>query len=191
MESLQLSLDHPELDDSLSRAYLRAEQYLCALRIHNKRILSELTHAILDEVRRRILDGDNREPVHIAMDVIDAHVLNWYAGLTGYRPEALDTDKIRLSLFRADLAKQWSRYFLRAGDIPDPFLAQMRERTLHALPQDGEGADMRPDFLDLGKIGKWAEDTWRLFGKWPVLGAAAGALAYLALIAFVTYFASL
>jgi hypothetical protein len=191
MEPLQLKLDHPELDDPLSKAYLRVEQYLCALRIHNKRILSELTHAILDDVRKRVIAGDAREPVHIAMEAIDQHVVSWYSGLTGQDPSSMETDRIRLSLFRADLAKQWSRYFLRSGDIPEHFRKEMREQTLRAIPESASSGTMQPELLDLGKIGKWAGDTWRLFGKWPVLGACMVGLAYIAAVAFVIYFASL
>lgn len=184
-------MDHPELDDALSKAYLRVEQYLCSLRIHNKRILSELTHAILDDVRKRVLGGDAREPVQIAMDAIDQHVVSWYSGLMRLDSTAMETDRIRLSLFRADLAKQWSRYFLRTGNIPEHFLKEMREQTLRTIPESASSATMQPELLDLGKIGKWAEDTWRLFGKWPVLGAIMAGLAYLAALAFVIYFASL
>jgi hypothetical protein len=191
MEPLQLRLDHPELDDALSRAYIRVEQYLCALRIHNKRILSELTHAILDDVRERVIAGDRREPVHIAMEAIDEHVRSWYGNLTGEAVSRPETDRIRLSLFQADLAKRWSRYFLRSGDIPGPFREEMRERALRSYPESEPAGSMQPERLDLGKIGKWAEDTWRLFGKWPVLTALAGALAYLAVLVFVIYFASL
>lgn len=191
MEPLQLKLDHPELDDALSRAYIRVEQYLCALRIHNKRILSELTHAILKDVRQRVIEGDEREPVHIAMEATEEHVRSWYGRLTGEEKPLPETDRIRLSLFRADLAKRWSRYFLRSGDIPGPFREEMRERTLRSFPESAPGESMQPDRLDLGKIGKWAEDTWRLFGKWPLLQAVIVALAYLAVFAFVIYFASL
>lgn len=191
MESLQLRLDHPELDEALSRAYLRVEQYLCSLRIHNKRILSELTHAILDDVRRKLLEGDNREPLEIAMEAIDSHVASWYSELTGITEKRFHTDRIRLSLFRADLASKWSRFFLRSGDIPDTVRAQMRERTLRAIPETTPGGSMKPEGLDLGKIGKWAEDTWKLFGKWPLLGALTLGLVYFALLAFAVYFASL
>lgn len=192
MEPLQLRLEHPELDDALSRAYLRVEQYLCALRIHNKRILSELTHAILDDVRQRVIAGDQREPVQIAMEAIDEHVRSWYQKLTGENNiQPPESDRVRLSLFRADLAKRWSRYFLRSGDIPGPFREEMRARTLRSTPESAPTGTMRPEGLDLGKIGKWAEDTWRLFGKWPVLSILAGALAYIAVLVFVIYFASL
>jgi len=191
MEPLQLKLDHPELDDSLSKAYLRVEQYLDSLRIHNKRILSELTHAIVDEVRGHILNGDAREAVEIAMDAIDAHVVSWHGELTGLKEKSSHTDSIRLSIFRAELASRWSRFFLRSEEIPEKVKVQMRERTLRASPESEPGESMEPEGLDLGKIGKWAEDTWRLFGKLPVLGALAAGLAYFAVLAFVVYFASL
>ncbi|NBD38322.1 MAG: hypothetical protein GVY10_07130 [Verrucomicrobia bacterium] len=191
MESLRLRLDNPEMDNVLSRAYMRVEQYLCSLRIHNKRILNELTHAIVEDIRQKLLAGDTREPVEIAMDTIDQHVTEWYADLTGSDKDSSHTGVIRLSLFRADLAKQWSRYFLRSGNIPGPFKEQMRERTLKAFPESRDKDAMQPELLDLGKIGKWAEDTWRLFGKWPVLGAFLAGSVYLALVAFIIYFASL
>ncbi len=191
MEPLQLSLDHPELDEQLSRAYLRVEQYLCALRIHNKRILSELTHAILGDVRQRILSGDRREAVDIAMEAIDEHVRAWFNSLTGTGDGRESRDLIRLSLFRSDLARQWSRYFLRSGDIPDTVLQQMRERTLHALPESAPGESMKPEMLDLGAVGRWAEDTWRLFGKWPILGGMILSVIYLVVVAFLVYYASL
>ena len=191
MEPLQLSLDHPELDEQLSRAYLRVEQYLCALRIHNKRILSELTHAILGDVRKRILAGDQRVAVDIAMEAIDQHVRAWFNSITGVGEGQESRDQIRLSLFRSDLARQWSRYFLRSGDIPESVLQQMRERTLHAHPESATGESMQPEQLDLGTVGRWAEDTWRLFGKWPILGGMVLGVIYLLVVAFLVYFASL
>jgi len=191
MEPIQLRLSRPELDGPLSRAYIRVEQYLCALRIHNKRIFSELTHAILEEVRRRLESGDTREPEAIAMDAVERHVENWYASLMGEGVPAEEPDRVRLSLFRADLANQWSRFFLRAGEIPPALKEEMRQQTLRTHPDAELDQRMQAEQLDLGKVGKWAEETWALFGKWPILGILTASAAYGLTIAFLIYFASL
>jgi len=184
-----LALPHPELDDPLSRACLRVEHYLSALRIRNKRIQHELTHAMLDRVRDRLMDDPKLVPEALVMDEIESHVSAWYARVTGREepPERLGTSA-RMSFFNANLAGKWSVWFLREGPWPDEFIAAMREADLHAHPDAATDVRMTPRPLDLGTIGDMADETWRLFGKWPVLGGIAITLAYLGILALILLF---
>ncbi len=190
MEPLSLPpLTHPELDEPLSRACLRVEHYLCALRIRNKRIQHELTHAMLDRVRDRLLAEPTLAPEAAVMAEIERHLSHWYARVTGRDepPETLATS-VRMSFFNADLAGRWTPWFLREGPWPEEFVEALRQADLRSHPDTLPGVRMIAQPLDLGRVGELADETWKLFGKWPVLSFLAVSAAYLLVFFLILLF---
>ncbi|MCC5835772.1 MAG: hypothetical protein JJU20_13655 [Opitutales bacterium] len=190
MDALTIALERPEWDDDLSQAYNRVESYLCALGIRNKRILSEVTHAVIKQSCKHIENGDKRHPVEIAIGLLDSHVASWYAKAVKRSPEKRFAFLSRVSLFRANLTDQWAHHFLRMEDMPKPLSDKLLGIELNSFPEATEPSKMSPSSIDFGPVGKIANETWSLYGKVPLLSFLTIGSAYLMFISFILYFAS-
>lgn len=188
MDSLRFIPPRSEAFVDWTEAYSRVENYLCALRIENKLLQSQLVAQILSRASNRLSEGDSAIPAVLAMEETNRLVNTWFREVLA----AADIEqgdlgsKGRLALFLADLPSRWQNEFLHPGPWPVEFLTAMRSTYLKTGP-DFQKARMKPRAIDLGPVSAVADETWRVIDRWPILGAMAVWGIYLGAIGLVVY----
>lgn len=188
MDSLRFIPPRSEKFIDWTEAYARVENYLCALRIENKLLLSQLVAQVLSKASARLEADSGSIPAVLAMEEANQLVDNWFREvLTAAGVSQTDLGaKGRLALFLADLPSRWQNEFLHPGPWPADFLTAMKSTYLKTGP-DFQKARMTPREIDLGPVSAVADETWRVIDRWPILGAVFVWGIYLGAIGLVVY----
>ncbi len=165
-------------------AYVRAEDYLRAHRIHNRLHQSRLIQQVLERAARRHELEPARSPTVIAAEETEAMMDDWFAEMLDGRGQPHERIAVegRLALLLSDGPQRWPYAFLDHQEIPADFGAAMRAGVIEAGP-DMAVSSMVPRPIDLGPIPEAAGETFERIERWPILRAVllwllfAGALA--------------
>ncbi len=188
MDTLRFIPPRSETFVDWTEAYARVENYLCALRIENKLLLSQLVAQILSRTAERLESDGGAAPSVLAMEEANRLVDSWFSEVLDAAgvPESELGAKGRLALFLADLPSRWQNEFLHPGPWPAEFLKAMKSTYLKTGP-DFQKARMTPREIDLGPVSAVADETWRVIDRWPILGAMLVWGIYLGAIGLVVY----
>lgn len=168
-------------------AYERVENYLCALQIQDRLLLSQLVANILSRAADRV-EGSDKSPSVLAMEEAKKVVESWYGEVLD--AAGLDRSELgsrgRLALFLSDMPRRWQGEFLHAGPWPDEFLKAMKATHMTTGPEFSKG-QMIPRDIDLGPVSAVADETWRVIDRWPIIGAILVWGIYIGIVGLVVY----
>lgn len=153
-------------------AYVRAEDYLRAHRIHNRLHQSRLIQQVLERAARRHELEPARSPTVIAAEETEAMMDDWFAEMLDGRGQPHERIAVegRLALLSSDGPQRWPYAFLDHQEIPADFGAAMRAGVIEAGP-DMAVSSMVPRLIDLGPIPEAAGETFERIERWPILRA--------------------
>jgi hypothetical protein len=156
--------------EAWNEAYVRAEDYLRAHRIHNRLHSSRLVQKILERAARRHEQNPTMDPTTIVAEETEAMMDLWFADVLEERGQAHERIAVdgRLALLLCDGPQKWPYAFLEEERIPDDFAKAMREGVIQAGP-DLAVSSMVPRPIDLGPIPEVAGETLERFEQWPML----------------------
>jgi len=151
-------------------AYVRAEDYLRAHRIHNRLHQSRLILRTLERAARRHAANPALNPTALAAEELEAEMDLWFADMLDSRGQPHERIAVegRLALLLSDGARKWPYTFLDTRQVPAEFQAAMRAGVIEAGP-DMAVSSMVPRPIDLGPIPEVAGETMETFEKWPIL----------------------
>lgn len=151
-------------------AYVRAEDYLRAHRIHNRLHVSRLVQKILERSARRHEQNPGLEPTTVVAEETEAMMDLWFADVLDERGQPHERIAVdgRLALLLCDGPQKWPYAFLDEQRIPDDFKNAMRAVAIQAGP-DMAISSMVPRPIDLGPIPEAAGETLERFERWPLL----------------------
>ena len=151
-------------------AYVRAEDYLRAHRIHNRLHVSRLVQKILERAARRHEQNPGLEPTTVVAEETEAMMDLWFADVLDERGQPHERIAIdgRLALLLCDGHQKWPYAFLDEQQIPPDFAKAMRAVAIQAGP-DMAISSMVPRPIDLGPIPEAAGETLERFEQWPML----------------------
>ncbi len=151
-------------------AYVRAEDYLRAHRIHNRLHQSRLILRTLERAARRHAADPTLNPTALAAEELEAEMDLWFADMLDSRGQPHERIAVegRLALLLSDGARKWPYAFLDTRQVPAEFQAAMRAGVIEAGP-DMAVSSMVPRPIDLGPIPEVAGETMETFEKWPIL----------------------
>ena len=188
MDTLRFIAPRSEKFVDWTEAYARVENYLCALRIENKLLLSQLVAQILSRTSERLEADGAATPAVLAMQEANNVVDNWFREVL--LAAGVDAGEVgpkgRLALFLADMPSRWQNEFLHPGPWPADFLEAMKATFLKTGP-DFQKARMTPREIDLGPVSAVADETWRVIDRWPILGAIFVWGIYLGAVGLIVY----
>ena len=151
-------------------AFVRAEDYLRAHRIHNRLHQSRLIHRVLERAARRHEANPSQSPTALAAEEIEAMMDRWFAEILDERD--LPHDRIavdaRVALLLCDGPQRWPYAFLDDRDFPPDFVQAMRAGAIQAGP-DMAVSSMVPRSIDLGAIPEAAGETIERIERWPIV----------------------
>ena len=156
--------------ESWNEAYVRAEEYLRAHRIHNRLHSSRLIQKILERAARRHEQNPTMEPTTAVAEETEAMMDLWFADVLDERGQAHERIAVdgRLALLLCDGPQKWPYAFLDEQRIPEDFANAMRAGAIQAGP-DLAVSSMVPRPIDLGPIPEAAGETLERFEQWPML----------------------
>lgn len=151
-------------------AYVRAEDYLRAHRIHNRLHQSRLILRTLERAAQRHAADPAANPTALAAEELEAEMDRWFAEMLDSRGQPHERIAVegRLALLLSDGARKWPYAFLDTRQVPPEFQAAMRAGVIEAGP-DMAVSSMVPRPIDLGPIPEAAGETMERFEKWPIL----------------------
>jgi hypothetical protein len=155
---------------SWDNAYDKVENYLTALRIKNKRVLSKLVYQILERANTRLEQTPDGDPAIFAMQEAHKVTSEWYKKVLG-----IDKNKVvappgraHLAVLLADVPNKWLDYFLVDGPWPDEFVKAMKDSFVAAGP-DFKKSTMHHRALELNQPGRMMAETFKLAGRLPLI----------------------
>jgi hypothetical protein len=156
--------------EAWNEAYVRAEDYLRAHRIHNRLHSSRLIQKILERAARRHEQNPSMEPTTAVAEETEAMMDLWFADVLDERGQAHERIAVdgRLALLLCDGSQKWPYAFLDEERIPEDFAKAMRAGAIQAGP-DLAVSSMVPRPIDLGPIPEAAGETLERFEQWPML----------------------
>ena len=156
--------------DAWNAAYVRAEDYLRAHRIHNRLHVSRLVQTILERAARRHEQNPALEPTTLVAEETEAMMDVWFADVLDEQGQPHERVAIdgRLALLLCDGPQKWPYAFLDEDRVPEDFRKAMRTRVIEAGP-DMAISSMVPRPIDLGPIPEAAGETLERFEKWPIM----------------------
>jgi hypothetical protein len=156
--------------DAWNAAFVRAEDYLRAHRIHNRLHMSRLIQKILARAARRHEQNPALDPTTLVAEETEAMMDVWFADVLDERDQPHDRIAIdgRLALLLCDGPQKWPYAFLDEENIPVDFRKGMRAVAIEAGP-DMAISSMVPRPIDLGPIPEAAGETLERFEQWPIL----------------------
>jgi hypothetical protein len=156
--------------EAWNEAYVRAEDYLRAHRIHNRLHVSRLVQKILERAARRHEQNPGLEPTTVTAEETEAMMDLWFADVLEVRGQPHERIAVdgRLALLLCDGPQKWPYAFLDEQRIPDDFKDAMRAVSIRAGP-DMAISSMVPRPIDLGPIPEAAGETLERFEQWPML----------------------
>lgn len=168
-------------------AYERVENYLGALQIQDRLLLSQLVANILSRAAERVGESE-KSPSVLAMEEAKKVVETWYGQVLD--AAGLDHTELgsqgRLALFLSDMPRRWQGEFLHEGPWPDDFLKAIKATHMTTGPEFSKG-QMTPRDIDLGPVSAVADETWRVIDRWPIIGAVLVWGFYIGLVGLVVY----
>ncbi|MFA6286070.1 MAG: hypothetical protein WC661_01700 [Opitutaceae bacterium] len=174
MESVeaQLATFRPKTGtmEAWNAAYVRAEDYLRAHRIHNRLHQSRLIQTLLERAARRHAENPALDPTTLVAEETELLMDEWFGEILGSRN--MSHDRIatagRVALLLSDGAEKWPYGFLDSRSAPPEFTQAMRAGSMQAGP-DMAVSSMVPRDIDLGPITEAAGETLERIEKWPLL----------------------
>ena len=149
-------------------AYHKVENYLLALRIKNKRVLSGLVYRILERAAARLEKSPSKNPTTVAMEEAHEITAEWYRKVLGIEKNEHNIPvRGRLAMLLADVPNKWLKYFLVDGPWPDEFVKAMQDSFLLAGP-DFQKSKMQRRNLDLTRPAIVIAETLKLIERRPV-----------------------
>lgn len=175
--------------EAWNAAYVRAEEYLRAHRIHNRLHQGRLIQRCLERAARRHEANPALDPTTLAIEEMEGMMLGWFEGMLGRASEAAERTPIdgRVALLLADGPQRWPYAFLSTEPAPDAFREAMRASLVRAGP-DMNVSSMVPRPIDLGPLSDAAGETIDRIGKWPVLRTLLLWLVFIASLAAIFHF---
>jgi hypothetical protein len=156
--------------EAWNAAYVRAEDYLRAHRIHNRLHQSRLIQTILERAAVRHATNPALEPTTLAAEETEVLMDEWFAEVLGEKN--LPHDRIavagRVALLLSEGSQRWPYAFLDSRSVPPDFADAMRVSSMKAGP-DMTVSSMVPREIDLGVITEAAGETLERIEKWPLL----------------------
>jgi hypothetical protein len=151
-------------------AYVRAEDYLRAHRIHNRLHTNRLIQKILERAARRHEQNPALEPTTVVAEEMEAMMDLWFGDVLDERGQSHERIAVdgRLALLLCDGPQKWPYAFLDEDRIPEDFSQAMRAGAISAGP-DLAVSSMVPRPIDLGPITEAAGETLERFEKWPIV----------------------
>jgi hypothetical protein len=141
----------PNADRAWDEAFLRVEGYLRAYGLESHVLLNQITAAIIQEARTKVLAGSADNPVAVAMEVTHSRIGAWFAQ-SGQRIDWTD-ERIRaqgrLALIMADLPGRWPDQFLNSAPFPSDLAAAIASVQILPAPEI-EVSNMAPEPLEFG-----------------------------------------
>lgn len=170
LESLSSFRPRTATMEAWNEAYVRAEDYLRAHRIHNRLHVSRLVQKILERAARRHEQNPGLEPTTVVAEEAEAMIDLWFADVLDERGQPHERIAVdgRLALLLCDGPQKWPYAFLDEQRIPDDFKHAMRAVAIVAGP-DMAISSMVPRPIDLGPIPEAAGETLERFERWPLL----------------------
>ncbi|HEX2852540.1 MAG TPA: hypothetical protein VHO24_04820 [Opitutaceae bacterium] len=170
LESLSSFRPRTATMEAWNEAYVRAEDYLRAHRIHNRLHVSRLVQKILERAARRHEQNPGLEPTTVVAEETEAMMDLWFADVLDARGQPHERIAVdgRLALLLCDGPQKWPYAFLDEQRIPDDFKTSMRAVAIQAGP-DMAISSMVPRPIDLGPIPEAAGETLERFERWPLL----------------------
>ncbi len=156
--------------EAWNAAYVRAEDYLRAHRIHNRLHQSRLIQVLLERAARRHSDNPALDPTTLVAEETELLMDEWFGEILGSKDMAHDRIAIagRVALLLIDGAQKWPYGFLDPRAAPAEFTAAMQASSMQAGP-DMAVSSMVPRDIDLGPITEAAGETLERIEKWPLL----------------------
>lgn len=156
--------------DQWNAAYVRAEDYLRAHRIHNRLHQSRLIQIILQRAALRHASDPSIDPTRLAAEEMERAMDRWFAAVLrdSDRPHERIAVDGRVALLLCDGPQKWPYAFLDEEHIPDDFDKAMRESSINAGP-DLAVSNMVPRPIDLGLISEAAGETLERFERYPLI----------------------
>lgn len=170
LESLSSFRPRTATMEAWNDAYVRAEDYLRAHRIHNRLHVSRLVQKILERAARRHEQNPGLEPTTVVAEETEAMMDLWFADVLDVRGQPHERIAVdgRLALLLCDGPQKWPYAFLDEQRIPEDFKQAMRAVAIQAGP-DMAISSMVPRPIDLGPIPEAAGETLERFERWPLL----------------------
>lgn len=156
--------------EAWNEAYVRAEDYLRAHRIHNRLHVSRLVQKILERAARRHEQNPGLEPTTVVAEETEAMMDLWFADVLDVRGQPHERIAVdgRLALLLCNGPQKWPYAFLDEQRIPEDFKQAMRVVAIEAGP-DMAISSMVPRPIDLGPIPEGVGETLERFEQWPML----------------------
>lgn len=190
MESLSNFRPSTGTLEQWNAAYLRAEEYLRAHRIHNRLHQSQLIAEILERAALRHAGSPTMDPVRLVAEEMEKMMDTWFTQVLGSKdatPDRIATDG-RVALLLCDGPNRWPYAFLAPDKVPADFERAMKESSMRAGP-DLAVSNMVPRPIELGAITEAAGETLEQFERYPILRTLALWAVFLAILAFLFYVA--
>lgn len=174
--------------EAWNAAYVRAEDYLRAHRIHNRLHQSRLIQMLLERAAVRHAANPALSPTTLVAEETEKAMDVWFRDMLDARD--LSHDRIatagRVAMLLSDGAEKWPYSFLDANAGPAEFVAAMRAGSMKAGP-DMKVSSMVPRDIDLGRITTAAGGTFERIEKWPLLRTAVLWIFFLGVLAAIFY----
>jgi len=156
--------------DAWNAAYVRAEDYLRAHRIHNRLHQSRLIQALLERAARRHAENPALDPTTLVAEETELLMDEWFGEILDVKDMPHDRIAIagRVALLLSDGAQKWPYGFLDSRAAPPEFMTAMRTGSMQAGP-DMAVSSMVPRDIDLGPITEAAGETLERIEKWPLV----------------------
>ncbi|MBW8781468.1 MAG: hypothetical protein JF599_06235 [Verrucomicrobia bacterium] len=174
--------------EAWNAAYVRAEDYLRAHRIHNRLHQSRLIQTILESAARRHAEHPALEPTTLAAEETERLMDQWFGEILDAKDMPHDRIAIagRVALLLCDGSQKWPYAFLDSRAAPAEFVEAMRASSIEAGP-DMAVSSMVPREIDLGPITEAAGETLERIEKWPLLRTAVLWALFLAALLAIFY----
>ena len=174
--------------EAWNAAYVRAEDYLRAHRIHNRLHQSRLIQTVLERAARRHAGNPALDPTTLVAEETEAMMDDWFGEMLDAKDLPHDRIAIagRVALLLSDGAQKWPYGFLDSQAAPLEFKEAMRAGSMRAGP-DMTVSSMVPRDIDLGTITEAAGETLERIENWPLLRTLVLWGAFLAALAGIFY----
>jgi hypothetical protein len=159
--------------EAWNAAYVRAEDYLRAHRIHNRLHQSRLIQTVLERAASRHAANPALDPTTLAAEEMERMMDEWFAEVLNAKNLSHDRIAIegRVALLLCEGSQKWPYAFLDSRTVPEEFSKAMRASSIKAGP-DMAVSSMVPREIDLGPITEAAGETLERMEKWPLLRLA-------------------
>ena len=148
--------------EAWNQAHRRVWAYMAALGVRHDFQLHRLVQHVMERVKSCIEQGDTRPPLVIAIENVEAELVDWFKLLLGIENADLAEISLqgRLALILAATPNRWHGLLLTDPPWPDEFVMAVRESYLKAVPELWLGRMEHP-LLELGTIPRLADSVLR------------------------------